>query len=126
MRADDERATPSPERRRRYRRGHLGEQLALVALSAKGYRIIGRRVRTPAGEIDLIAVRGNRLMFCEVKRRNDRAAAEASIGTRQRDRIRRAADLWLARNACYRDHEMGFDVVFVLPWRWPQHIENAL
>ena len=114
------------ERRRRYRRGHLAEALAVAMLSLKGYRVLGRRVVTPSGEIDLIAVRGRRLAFVEVKRRPSREAAEASITTRQRQRIRRAAALWLSRSTAYRAFELGFDVVFVLPWRWPEHLENAL
>ena len=64
---------PSPDRIARYRRGRLSEWLAAAALLAKGYRILGRRVRTPYGEIDLIAVRGRRLAFVEVKRRATRA-----------------------------------------------------
>ena len=64
---------PSPDRIARYRRGRLSEWVAAAALLAKGYRILGRRVRTPYGEIDLIAVRGRRLAFVEVKRRATRA-----------------------------------------------------
>lgn len=114
------------ERRNRYRRGQRGEWLAIAMLRSKGYRILGRRVVTKAGEIDLIARRGQRIAFVEVKRRPSREAAEASITTRQRQRIRRAADLWLSRSTAYRAFELGFDVVFVLPWRWPEHLENAL
>jgi putative endonuclease len=71
--------TASAERIGRYRRGHLSEWLAAAALLAKGYRILGRRVRTPYGEIDLVALRGRRLAFVEVKRRATRGEAEAAI-----------------------------------------------
>jgi putative endonuclease len=114
------------ERRRRYRRGHWAELLAVAMLTSKGYRVLGRRVVTASGEIDLIAVRGQRLAFVEVKRRATRAAAEASVGDQQRRRVRRAADLWLAGHGRYRQHDVCFDLVFVLPWRWPEHLENAL
>ncbi len=114
------------ERRRRYRRGHLAEALAVAMLSLKGYRVLGRRVVTPSGEIDLIAVRGRRLAFVEVKRRATREAAEASISDQQRRRVRRAADLWLAKRPAYHGHDLCFDLVLVLPWRWPVHLENAL
>ena len=57
------------ERRARLRRGRLAETLAAAALMAKGYRILGRNVKTRAGEIDIIAVRGQRIAFVEVKRR---------------------------------------------------------
>lgn len=114
------------ERRRRYWRGQRGERLAVAALMAKGYRILGRRVTTAAGEIDIIAVRRGRLAFIEVKRRATLAAAEASVTGSQRQRVHRAADLWLARHARYRDYELGFDLIFILPWRWPRHLVNAL
>lgn len=114
------------ERRRRDRRGRAAEWAAILMLAAKGYRPVGRRVLTAAGEIDLIVTRGGRLAFVEVKQRATLAAAEASVSDRQRRRIRRAADLWLARRPAYQQRELGFDVVFVLPWRWPRHLVNAL
>lgn len=117
---------PSPERQRRYRSGHHGEWAAVALLLSKGYRILGRRVVTPAGEIDIVARRGSRLVFVEVKRRASREAAEASISPRQRQRVRRAADFWLAHHPADRHRDIGFDLVFVLPWRLPQHLVDAL
>ena len=114
------------ERRARLRRGRVSEAVAAGVLMAKGYRIIGRRVKTPAGEIDIVAVRAKRLAFVEVKRRQTREAAEAAISKKQAGRIRRAANLWLARNPHYQEHEFGFDVVFLVPGRWPSHIPNGL
>lgn len=123
---DGRREAARGERRRRYRRGHWAEFLAVAMLSAKGYRTLGRRVVTGSGEIDLVAVRGRRLAFVEVKRRASLAAAEASVGDQQRRRVRRAADLWLAKHPAFRAHDIGFDLVFVLPWRWPLHLKNSL
>ncbi len=114
------------ERRARLRRGRLAELLAAAALMAKGYRIIGRNVKTRAGEIDIIAVRGKRLAFVEVKRRLTDEDAEAAVGGRQAQRIRSAADYWLAHRPRYHAHEQGYDLVLILPRRWPRHIENAL
>ncbi len=82
------------ERRARERRGHTAEWAASLALMLRGYRILARREKTPLGEIDLIAVRGGRVAFVEVKRRATREAAEASITSAQRARIRKAASLW--------------------------------
>ena len=90
---------PSPDRIARYRRGRLSEWVAAAALLARGYRILGRRVRTPYGEIDLIAVRGRRLAFVEVKRRATRLEAEAALTPRQAGRIARAAEFWVSRHA---------------------------
>ena len=116
----------SPERIGRYRRGRMSEWLAAVAMMARGYRILGRRVRTPYGEIDLIAVRGRRLAFVEVKRRATRLEAEAAITPRQAGRIARAAEFWVNRNPAYREHEQGLDVVFVTPGRLPTYVADGL
>ena len=94
---------PSVERVARYRRGYLSEWLAAAALLARGYRILGRRFRTPYGEIDIIAVRWRRLAFVEVKRRATRLEAEAAITPRQAGRIARAAEFWVSRNPAYRE-----------------------
>ena len=114
------------ERRARLRRGRFAELLAAVALMAKGYRILGRNVKTRAGEIDIIAVRGQRLAFVEVKRRLTGADAEAAVSARQAARIRNAADYWLAYRPRYHGHEQGYDLVLLVPHRWPRHIENGL
>jgi putative endonuclease len=114
------------ERRLRLKRGRTSEALAAAVLLAKGYRILARRVRTRAGEIDIIAVRGRRLAFVEVKRRATREDAEAAVTARQAARIRRAADQWLGPRPRYHAHELGFDVVLLVPGRWPRHIPNGL
>jgi putative endonuclease len=114
------------QRRARNRSGHYAEWLAAMALRLRGYRILAKRERNPLGEIDLIAVRGKRLAFVEVKRRADREAAEAALSDTQRARIRRAADLWLARNEGYQSYEISFDIVFLVGRSWPRHLENAL
>ena len=121
------RNTPaSTERIGRYRRGRLSEWLAAAAMLARGYRIVGRRVRTPYGEIDLIAVRGRRLAFVEVKRRATRGEAEAAVTPRQAGRIARAAEFWVGRHPTFREHEQGLDVMLVVPGRLPVHVPNAL
>lgn len=117
---------PDHERRRRHRRGQLAETVAGFYLRMKGYRILARRFKTAVGEIDLVASRGRHLAFVEVKRRKAVPDAEASITARQRTRIHRAAEVWLARNPGLRDRDISFDVVFLLPWHWPRHIVGGL
>lgn len=114
------------ERRARERRGHLSEYVAAALLMAKGYRILARRFQTTNGEIDLVACRRRHIAFVEVKRRPTFAACEAAITPRQRHRIRRAADLWLARNARFRNHDITFDLIFVARRSWPRHLPDAL
>ncbi|HYD15071.1 MAG TPA: YraN family protein [Hyphomicrobium sp.] len=113
-------------RRARYLWGRRAEWIAALALRLRGYRILATREKNPLGEIDLIAVRGRRVAFVEVKQRATQEAAEASITDAQRARIRRAANLWLAQNPGYQSHELGFDIVFLVGRRWPRHLENSL
>jgi putative endonuclease len=114
------------ERLERYRRGRLSELVAAAALMAKGYRILGRRIRTPYGEIDLVGVRGRRLAFVEVKRRAGTLECQAALTPRQAARVARAAEAWISRNARYRDYDRGLDALFVMPGRLPVHIPDAL
>ena len=120
------RSSAPDERRSRLRRGRLGEWAATLMLIAKGYRILATRHRTPLGEIDLIAVRGRRIAFIEVKRRATNAEAEAAITEFQARRIVEAAEHWLSKNPRYQQHEMGLDAIFVLPWTLPRHLPNSL
>ena len=113
-------------RRGRYRRGLWGETLAGLYLMAKGYRILARRHKTPAGEIDLIAAKGRLVAFIEVKRRPSLLDCEASITPALRARVHRAADIWLSRRPKYQAYDLRFDAIFIVPRLWPVHLENNL
>src|SRR5690606_27153300 len=60
---------PDPARSRAERYGRWAETAAVVLLMCQGFRILGRRCRTPAGEIDIVARRGRLVVACEVKAR---------------------------------------------------------
>ena len=112
-------------RRKAYRRGHSSEWLAAAALMLKGFRIVARRYRTKLGEIDLIARRGNLVLIVEVKARKTLIEAMDAITRDSERRIEGAADLWLARQRDHAKLSVRFDMVAVLPWRWPVHVENV-
>lgn len=116
---------PSSLRRRAYRRGYRSEWLAALALTLKGYRVVARRYRTRLGEIDLIARRGNLVAIVEVKARPTLAAAMEAVGPLAQRRIEAAADIWLSRQTDFARLSIRFDLVAVLPRRWPVHVENA-
>src|SRR5690606_29050223 len=107
------------------RRGRRGERLASLALMLKGYRIVARRYRTRLGEIDLIARRGNLVIFVEVKVRPTLVDAMEAIGRMSERRIEAAADLWLMRQRDHARLSLRFDMVAVLPRRWPVHVPNV-
>jgi putative endonuclease len=116
---------PRQKRLGAYRRGHRSEWLAALALTLKGYRILAHRYRTPMGEIDLIARRGNLVAMVEVKARPTLIEAmEAVTWTTQR-RIDAASDLWLSRRADQARLSVRYDLVAVLPRRWPVHVPNV-
>ena len=107
-------------------RGRRAETRAALWLLCRFYRVIGRRVRTQAGEIDLIArAPSGTLCFIEVKARpSGREAAEA-ISHRQRARIVRAASLYLKRNPRLRHKGVRFDVILICPGEKLRHIKDA-
>ncbi|MEI9885608.1 MAG: YraN family protein [Rhizomicrobium sp.] len=114
----------TPLRRAAEKRGRGSETLAALLLQLKGYRILARRVRTGAGEIDLVAKspRGV-LCFVEVKARAQARAAAESVAPRQQQRIARAASLFVAARPALARRPMRFDIVTVAPV--PRHIRDA-
>lgn len=112
-------------RRNAYRRGHRSEWLAAAALSLKGYRILARRYRSHFGEIDLIARRGDLVAMVEVKARPTLLQAMEAVGPATERRIEAVADAWLARQKDAARLSIRFDIIAVLPWRWPVHVERA-
>lgn len=95
--------------------GHRGEDLAARRYERDGYRILDRNYCCGAGEIDIIARRGDTLVFCEVKtRRTDYFGdpAEAVTPAKQA-RLRRLAMIWLSQHPA-RGVKLRFDVVSII------------
>jgi len=114
------------DRRAAERHGRRSETLAALLLRLKLYRILGRRVRTPLGEIDLIARSPNGVLcFIEVKARAEESQIADAIGLRQRGRIARAAEIWLAGRPGLARNGIRFDVVSVARGRMPRHLRDA-
>jgi len=106
-------------------KGAAGEKAACAYLKKKGYDILERNHRNPFGEIDIIAVNDDALVFCEVKLRGSEAFGrprEAVTATRAA-RYRRAAELYVRMNS-YRGIPLRFDVIEVLKGEIT-HLENA-
>lgn len=118
-------AEANDRRLRAWRFGWLGESLSAAVLVAKGYRVLARRWKTAAGEIDIIARRRGVLAFVEVKARQDADSAILAIGLRQRRRIERAAGAFVGRRPELAGLDWRFDVMLVTPWGPPRHVKNA-
>jgi putative endonuclease len=107
-------------------RGRRSETLAAWALRLKFYRILGRRLKTPLGEIDMVALPlFGPVCFIEVKARARHDAAVLSLGMGQRTRIARAAHLYLAGRPDLQRRGARFDIIAVAPGRWPRHHADA-
>lgn len=81
----------------RAQRGRAGEEAAAALLEAHGYRIVGRNVRLPGGEIDIIARDGDTVVFVEVKARASASfgSAVGAVDARKRATLRACANDWL-------------------------------
>lgn len=113
------------EKVKAYKRGVWAEYAAAFLLSLKGYRILARRYKTHAGEIDLIAKRGRMIIFVEVKARRELSTALEAISQRSKNRISKAAVSYIQRYPQYDACEMRFDVIaFRSLFSW-QHLDNA-
>jgi len=115
--------SPLKTKRKAYRRGYVGEWLAMLYLRGKGYRILKRRYKTPLGEIDILASHGATLVAVEVKTRPSFGEAAFSFTPSQAQRIERALTYYLSGSP----HQpfIRYDLVLIVPWRWPHHIKGA-
>lgn len=101
--------------------GRLAEHIAAIWLMAKGYRLIGRRLKTPGGEIDLLLRRRDALVFVEVKAR---ATLDMGVAALHRAQARRcqAAARWLAARHGWPGAVLRHDAVVITPWALPRHM----
>jgi len=114
----------SPPRQAAEAAGRRGERIAGWWLRLKGWRILDRRVRTPAGEVDLVARRGNLVAFVEVKTRATAAELDLAIDQRRLTRVAAAAEVLMPRYAG-PDDDIRVDVILIARGTVPRHIENA-
>jgi len=119
------RHTQSPDQRRTAEAaGRRGERLAAWWLRLKGWRILDQRVRTPAGEVDLVARKGALIAFVEVKTRASAGELDYAIDQRRLARVAAAAELLMPRYATAGE-DIRVDVILLAPGTAPRHIENA-
>lgn len=107
------------------RLGRRAEVWAALWLMAKGYRILGFRLATPLGEIDLLAQRGKVLAVVEVKQRTTIEDALDAVTPTQRERLRRAAAHVSTHRAGLRDLFVRLDLIALAPGRAPRHLPDA-
>ncbi len=108
------------------RTGARAERRARLFYLLRGYRVLGANVRPGGVEVDLVLRRGKRVVFCEVKAKlGERYGDPAEmVGLEKQERLRRAAEAWLAEHPEAAEWEVRFDVVSVTP-RGVQRVANA-
>jgi putative endonuclease len=104
--------------------GRDGERRAALWLRAKGWRVVGERVKTPRGEIDLIAKRGNVVAFVEVKWRRKGADLDLAIDEYRLSRVAAAVEC-VAHDYATQGEDIRIDVILLAPGALPRHIANA-
>ncbi|MFW2349078.1 YraN family protein [Qipengyuania sp.] len=104
--------------------GREGETRAALWLRAKGWHILDRRVKTPAGEIDLVAKRGKVVAFVEVKWRRKLADLDHAIDEYRLSRVAAAVEA-VAHRYAGGDEDLRIDVILLAPGSFPRHIANA-
>ena len=105
--------------------GRRSEVWAAILLMAKGYRILGFRLKTPQAEIDLLAKRGDVLAVVEVKSRTSLETALETVTLDQRERLRRAGAQVAANRPGLKGCGVRLDLVAMAPGRLPRHIPDA-
>ena len=107
--------------------GDFGEGIASKFVENKGYVIIARNYRVKSGEIDIIAMDSNVLVFIEVKTRknSDFAFAREAVNHKKQSRIKNVARSYIAENFLIYDH-IRFDVIEIYTDnKYIQHFQKS-
>jgi putative endonuclease len=101
------------------KRGADAERRARLHYRLRGYRILETNAWAGGHELDVVARRGRRLVFCEVKTKLGPRYGEPAemVGEEKRRRLTQAAVAWLAAHPELAELEVRFDVVAVTPRR---------
>lgn len=110
-------------RAKAYRSGLFAETLTALLLRLKGHRIVAQRYRTPVDRSRGAQRKAARLHRGQATQ--DQGGSRLDASPRQRRRIVRAAQYWLAGHPDFGGHDIAFDVVLAAPFAWPRYIANA-
>ncbi len=127
---------PAPVRRRKaawrqakggqaFKSGHAAEWIAAALLMAKGYRILGFRLKTRGGEIDILAQKGRVLAVVEVKRRSTLQGAIEAVKSAQKQRLIGAGEAVRRNRSALQPLDLRIDIVALAPGRFPRHVRGV-
>lgn len=109
-----------------YNNGLAAEDIAIRLYEAQQGRVLERRWKRRAGEIDLIISIGTQIVFVEVKARKTLEAAAESLSYNQQQRMFNTAQLYLAESGAGLNTDTRFDMVLVDRHGVAKILENAL
>jgi putative endonuclease len=115
---------PAAKRERAEQQGRRAESIAAGWLRLHGWRILAQRVRTPRGEVDVIAKRAGLVAFVEVKARTKAEDLETAIDYHRLKRVAAATEI-LYPEYCKNGEDARIDVILVAPRRLPTHLTNV-
>lgn len=106
--------------------GRKAENQAAKLIQGENYKVIGRNLNYPCGEIDLIARHRQQIIFIEVRSRSSSkfGLAEETVGRVKQQKLIAAAQLWLQKNDPAGKFECRFDVIGFSAGK-PTWIKNA-
>lgn len=113
-------------KKRTYQFGILAEKIAIFLLILKGYKILEWRYKTNFGEIDIIAKKSDLIVAIEVKARASKFLIEEVLHPHQINRIKMAAQFFIARNIQFQNCDMRFDFIRVNKFLIPKHYKNFI
>lgn len=94
--------------------GEKGERLAAEFFTEQGYRVLTTNYHSPYGELDIVALKGDQLVFVEVKSRSrDKNSGFSNVSASKQRKIIKAALGYLNDNQQYDTCMMRFDVIVV-------------
>ena len=96
-------------------KGQEGEERASRYLRRRGYRVVDRNVRAGRGELDIVARKGDLLVFVEVKSYPNREQGLLAVHEDKCDRLRSAASAYRGRHAELATLQCRFDLIILTP-----------
>ncbi|MFN7112117.1 MAG: YraN family protein, partial [Brevundimonas sp.] len=108
-----------------FKAGHAAEWVTALWLMLKGYQVLGFRLKTRSGEIDLLARRGRILAVVEVKRRTTLNAALLALKPAQHDRLVAAGEAVRRNRPALQPLDLRIDMVALAPGRFPRHLRGV-
>jgi len=99
------------------KKGRAGEEAAVLFLEENGYKILEKNFRSRIGEVDIIALDGETLVFVEVKNWSAYGieALEQALNAKKQHKIIETSKYFLSLHREYRYMAIRFDVIFISP-----------